>query len=252
MARTKAGAGAQPPRKEPDTPTVEGVQHLHYDDDGNPTDDHLHRLGHMRHLHLEDGKVEFADGRPAEQIATDPPTGPGIDESGMVPGVGYVEATGPVPDPRPGGHHADTFNGEAERKDAERRAAVIASVTAQDIADRDRIGAEHKDIIRAGDPLPRRDAQPPTRPRIDSADVREQVIGGALSSILRPAQQEYALTHAKQATWVMELAGVVGDMWAANGNGELIDAADIHKANRLVRKLAISGEVDLLAEGVGS
>jgi hypothetical protein len=143
MARTtKAGAGAQPPHKPDDTPTVEGVQHAHYDDDGNIAEDHLHRLGHMRHLHLEDGKVEFADGRPAEIIAatSDPP----------------------LPDPSPGSHHADMLNGESEAKDEARRAKIAGAVTSAEIAEMEDIRTSHPDILPEGyQPRPNVLAGPP-------------------------------------------------------------------------------------------
>jgi hypothetical protein len=125
MARTsKAGAGGQPPHKHPDdTPTLEGIHHDHHDDDGNVAESHLHRLGHLRHIHLEDGKVEFADGRPAELIPLPDPHGPS-DELAAKHFPGPTEA-----------------QREEQRADlaGQRRAEIAAAVTDDDIAEMEEI-----------------------------------------------------------------------------------------------------------------
>jgi hypothetical protein len=163
MARTtKVGTGAQPPRKPDDTPTVEGVQHVHFDDDGNPAEDHLHRGGDRRHVHLADGKVEFADGH-TDQLprASDPPLpeGFGSDQFGTDPATGTYHAP---PDPAPGSHHADMLNGEAEAKAAAHRAKIAGAVTPAEVKEMEAIRDRHPDILPEGyQPRPNVLAGPP-------------------------------------------------------------------------------------------
>jgi hypothetical protein len=101
-----------------------GIAHDHGDGDKN----HLHRLGDLPHLHDEHGKAILLNehGEPL-----------------------FDDATPADPAPAPGGHHADVFNGEAERKHAERRAEIVAAVTDDDIAEMERIRTSHPDILPA-------------------------------------------------------------------------------------------------------
>jgi hypothetical protein len=153
MARTsKAGAGAQPSRNDADDKTIrcaatEGAQQCVSARHG-PLQNH--RWGKAG-----EGPQWHADGTPADGTAvtaTVPlpavPEGFGHDESGTDPDTGeYHPAARSIVDPPPGSHHADTFNGEAERKAAEHRAEIVASVTPEDRADMARIRRERTDAI---------------------------------------------------------------------------------------------------------
>jgi hypothetical protein len=86
------------PRRQPQATTNElpgGVAHNHGDDDAH----HIHRLGNITHTHDEDGRPVFEgdDGQPVTDDGQPlPAEGPGKDQFGSVPDVGYIE-----PDPPP-------------------------------------------------------------------------------------------------------------------------------------------------------
>jgi hypothetical protein len=169
MARAPKASGL--PRKQPtdDTPTIEGVQHQHHDDDGNVAEDHLHRLGNLRHIHLENGRVEFADGRPAEVIPSVPEGGfVDVPESPMDAAAMQTPATpdpprdpatasedgAEWPDPDVVQAQREQYIDEAAREEQradvadQRRAAIAAAVTDDDRKDMERIGASHPDVVR--------------------------------------------------------------------------------------------------------
>jgi hypothetical protein len=86
------------PRRVPQATTNElpgGVAHNHGDDDAH----HIHRLGNITHTHDDDGRLVFEgdDGQPVVDDGQPlPAEGPGKDQFGSVPGVGYVEPDPPT------------------------------------------------------------------------------------------------------------------------------------------------------------
>jgi hypothetical protein len=256
MARTKAGA-------KPDDKTTEmGVAHDH----GDGAKNHLHRLGDLPHLHADDGKAVLLDeqGRPLfadeghqANAPTEPFAGLPPDSSWGSTPDGYQPV--PVPksprvvtttqaresladEPPPGplqNEARDQARALAREQGIARRGP--SATDTDDLA----MGDVHPDVLRA-------ELATSNRRPIDAAQVREEVIRGALSTTLRPQADVSAHIHSSEATLLIEMAGLVGEMWATNGNGELLDVGDIRKANRLIRKMAAARGVDLSEPASGN
>lgn len=222
-------------------PTAEmGIAHDHGDGDAH----HTHRLGNLRHRHTDDGKVEFEDGRPPESI-TD------IDQHfGMVAEGTYAEAPEPadptdqfpeVPEPAPDTTSEDWFDGEVRRREAaaKRRAEIAASVTDDDRAEMELIGATHPHIKPEGGN---------GEVQISRPDAGEAVLGTAMSIINPAAEAGFAITHAEESARVLLLGQHVGNMFRSIADGQLVAADDLRAVYLKVRQMAVTHGLDLSEE----
>lgn len=154
-----------------------------------------------------------------------------------------------TPEPLTGNAAAHWWNGDHDSdRDTEQEMAERRVEAMKDEADA--IATRRADLIQATNGQPEPFETPLETPRIDPAAAREEVMRATLSTITQPAQQEYAIVHSLEATRLMELAGLIGEMFATNGNGDLTYPDDIRKASDLIHKMAATRGIDLLAESV--